>query len=47
MRSALFGTFDGFKFVFMGSTYEFDLSRRPGKPGKNLKKYLNPNGEMV
>jgi len=29
---------DGFKSVFMGSTYEFDLSRQPGKPGKNLKK---------
>jgi len=38
---------DGFKSVFMGSTYEFDLSRQPGKPGKNLEKYLNPDGEMV
>jgi hypothetical protein len=38
---------DGFKFVFMGSTYEFDLSRLPGNPGKNLNKYLNPSQEMV
>jgi hypothetical protein len=38
---------DDFKFVFMGSTCEFDLSRLPGNPGKNLKKYLNPSEEMV
>jgi len=33
----------GGELHFMGSTYEFVLSRQPGK----AKKYLIPNGEMV
>ena len=33
----------GGELHFMGSTYEFVLSRQPGKG----KKYLIPNGEMV
>jgi hypothetical protein len=30
MQSASVGPIDGFKFFFMGSTYESDLSRQPG-----------------